>query len=55
MRHRLAAYPLLKRITYWPQSYLGFVTYFGVIPAWVATTGTVDQRIIVTMLAAGWW
>jgi 4-hydroxybenzoate polyprenyltransferase len=35
-------YPLLKRITYWPQAWLGIAMNFGFVVSWVGTTGRLD-------------
>lgn len=36
----VAAYPLMKRITWWPQAWLGMVFSWGVLVAWVEVSGT---------------
>lgn len=36
----VVAYPLMKRITYWPQLFLGLTFNFGVLMAWTAATDT---------------
>ncbi len=43
----VAAYPFMKRITWWPQMWLGLVFSWGVPVGWVAITGSLD--------AAMWW
>lgn len=43
----VAAYPFMKRITWWPQLWLGLVFSWGALVGWVAITGTAD--------AAMWW
>ncbi len=35
----VAAYPFMKRITYWPQAFLGLTFNFGALLAWVALDG----------------
>jgi len=37
----VAAYPFMKRITWWPQIWLGLVFSWGALVGWVAITGTV--------------
>ncbi|MEQ1726183.1 MAG: 4-hydroxybenzoate octaprenyltransferase [Sphingopyxis sp.] len=37
----VAAYPFMKRITYWPQAWLGLVFAWGVPVGWVAVMGAV--------------
>ncbi|MEO5640984.1 MAG: 4-hydroxybenzoate octaprenyltransferase [Sphingomicrobium sp.] len=36
----VAAYPYMKRITWWPQAWLGLVFSWGAIVGWPAVTGT---------------
>lgn len=43
----VAAYPFMKRITWWPQIWLGLVFSWGALVGWIAISGTVD--------AAMWW
>ncbi|KAF9462241.1 UbiA prenyltransferase family-domain-containing protein [Collybia nuda] len=49
-----AIYPLLKRITYWPQAWLGFAMNFGFITAWVAVTGSLDTPLLSAAMAGCW-
>ncbi|RXW24603.1 hypothetical protein EST38_g1207 [Candolleomyces aberdarensis] len=49
-----AIYPLLKRVTYWPQAWLGLAMNFGFISAWVATTGYFDIQVL-TAGTIGCW
>lgn len=35
----IAAYPYMKRITWWPQAFLGLTFNFGVLMGWSAVTG----------------
>ena len=37
----VAAYPYMKRITWWPQAWLGLVFSWGAIVGWPAVTGTI--------------
>jgi len=37
----VAAYPFMKRITWWPQVWLGLVFSWGAIVGWPAVTGTI--------------
>ncbi|KAF7342096.1 4-hydroxybenzoate polyprenyltransferase, mitochondrial [Mycena venus] len=46
-------YPLMKRITYWPQAWLGISMNAGVLMAWAFITGTVPTSAFVLM--AGTW
>ncbi|HEX8840134.1 MAG TPA: 4-hydroxybenzoate octaprenyltransferase [Sphingomicrobium sp.] len=38
----VAAYPFMKRITWWPQAWLGLVFSWGALVGWPAVTGTLD-------------
>ncbi|KAI0066871.1 UbiA prenyltransferase [Artomyces pyxidatus] len=50
-----AIYPLMKRITYWPQAWLGISMNFSVIVTWVAVTDSVDEWHILAVLLLGTW
>ncbi|KAK0184521.1 UbiA prenyltransferase family [Armillaria mellea] len=47
-----AIYPLLKRVTYWPQAWLGFAMNFGFVTAYVSTANTFNYDILCCALAA---
>ncbi len=47
----VAAYPFMKRITWWPQAWLGLVFSWGALVAWVAVGGM--QGIALPLLYAG--
>jgi 4-hydroxybenzoate polyprenyltransferase len=38
----VAAYPFMKRITWWPQAWLGLVFSWGALVGWPAVTGAFD-------------
>jgi 4-hydroxybenzoate polyprenyltransferase len=38
----VAAYPFMKRITWWPQAWLGLVFSWGALVGWSAVTGQLD-------------
>jgi 4-hydroxybenzoate polyprenyltransferase len=38
----VAAYPFMKRITWWPQAWLGLVFSWGALVGWPAVTGRLD-------------
>ncbi|WP_321342586.1 4-hydroxybenzoate octaprenyltransferase [Breoghania sp.] len=42
----VAAYPFMKRITYWPQSVLGLAFNWGALVGWSATQGTLGWPAI---------
>jgi 4-hydroxybenzoate polyprenyltransferase len=47
----VAVYPAMKRITWWPQLWLGLVFSWGILVGWVAVTGTLNA--VVLLLYAG--
>ncbi|KIY53913.1 UbiA prenyltransferase [Fistulina hepatica ATCC 64428] len=49
-----AIYPLLKRVTYWPQAWLGFAMNFGVVTAWASVAQSVDGRLLSVTLTGCW-
>ena len=49
------SYPFMKRITYWPQLFLGITFSWGLIMAWVASTNYISQEIIIFYLSAIFW
>jgi 4-hydroxybenzoate polyprenyltransferase len=51
----VAAYPFMKRITYWPQLFLGVNFNWGAIVAWAATTGRIELPAILLYLAGVSW
>ena len=38
----VAAYPFMKRITWWPQAWLGLVFSWGAMVGWPAVTGAME-------------
>ncbi len=49
------AYPFMKRITYWPQLFLGITFNWGIIMAWVAMNGNITLEIIILYISAIFW
>ena len=49
------SYPYMKRITYWPQLFLGLTFNWGVIMAWAATNNAISFEIIVLYISAIFW
>ena len=49
------AYPFMKRITYWPQLFLGFTFNWGIIMAWAAINNSLNSEIIILYLSAIFW
>ncbi|KAJ7179264.1 4-hydroxybenzoate polyprenyl transferase [Mycena filopes] len=46
-------YPLMKRITYWPQAVLGMAFNWGALLGWSAVAGTVDWSVCFPLYASG--
>jgi 4-hydroxybenzoate polyprenyltransferase len=51
----VAAYPFMKRITYWPQLFLGLNFNWGAMVAWTAVTGRVGWPAVLLYLAGVAW
>jgi 4-hydroxybenzoate polyprenyltransferase len=51
----VAAYPFMKRITWWPQAWLGMVFGWGVPVGWVAVTGLVEAPMLWLYLGTIFW
>ncbi len=49
------SYPFMKRITYWPQLFLGLTFNWGIIMAWTAISNYLVLDIFVVYLAAIFW
>jgi 4-hydroxybenzoate polyprenyltransferase len=49
------SYPFMKRITYWPQLFLGLTFNWGIVMAWAAMTGSISIEIITLYIAAIFW
>jgi 4-hydroxybenzoate polyprenyltransferase len=47
----VAAYPFMKRITWWPQAWLGLVFSWGALVGWAAVTGWISP--VAVLLYAG--
>ncbi|MBM3484098.1 MAG: 4-hydroxybenzoate octaprenyltransferase [Alphaproteobacteria bacterium] len=48
-------YPLMKRITYWPQAFLGLTFNWGALLGWAAATGTLDWPAGLLYLGGIFW
>ena len=44
----------MKRITYWPQAWLGIAMNFGLVVAWVAITNKVDFQLLTLLMVGSW-
>ncbi|KAL4433055.1 hypothetical protein ABPG77_006482 [Micractinium sp. CCAP 211/92] len=49
----VATYPLMKRITGWPQAYLGLTFNWGIPFGWAAVHGGCDWGVVLPMYASG--
>ncbi|KAJ7513166.1 4-hydroxybenzoate polyprenyl transferase [Mycena galericulata] len=49
-----AIYPLLKRVTHWPQAWLGFAMNFGLVTAWISVSKTVNYPVLLAAMASCW-
>ena len=48
-------YPFMKRITYWPQLFLGLTFNWGIIMAWSAINNNISAEIITLYISAIFW
>ena len=48
-------YPLMKRITYWPQLFLGITFNYGLLLAWVSVSNDISLVSIVFYIGAIFW
>ena len=48
-------YPFMKRITYWPQLFLGITFNWGIIMAWTAINNSITPEIIILYISAIFW
>ncbi|MEM8914762.1 MAG: 4-hydroxybenzoate octaprenyltransferase, partial [Pseudomonadota bacterium] len=51
----IAVYPLMKRVTWWPQVFLGLTFNWGALMGWTAVSGRLDPAPIVLYVAALFW
>ena len=51
----VAAYPFMKRITWWPQAWLGVTFNWGIPVAYTAAAGRIDPAMIALYAAAVFW
>ncbi|MGO8920799.1 MAG: 4-hydroxybenzoate octaprenyltransferase [Stellaceae bacterium] len=51
----VATYPLMKRITYWPQFFLGLNFNWGAVMGWAAVTGRLDGAALLLYLGGIAW
>ena len=48
-------YPFMKRVTYWPQLFLGLTFNWGIIMAWAAFNNEISFEIVILYLSAIFW
>ena len=51
----VAAYPFMKRITWWPQSWLGLVFSWGALVGWAAVTGGIAAAPLLLYAGSIFW
>ena len=51
----VAAYPFMKRITWWPQAWLGVVFSWGALVGWPAVRGTLDLPAVLLWFGSIAW
>ena len=49
------AYPFMKRITYWPQLFLGITFNWGIVMAFTSLNNTVSVDVIILYISAIFW
>ena len=49
------SYPFMKRMTYWPQLFLGLTFNWGVVMAWAAINNNISNEIIALYASAIFW
>lgn len=47
------AYPLMKRITYWPQAFLGLTFNWGALLGYAAIAGDCHWEVVLPLYIAG--
>ena len=49
------AYPYMKRLTYWPQLFLGITFNYGLLLGWISTQESLDLTPIIFYIGAIFW
>jgi len=49
------SYPFMKRITYWPQLFLGFTFNWGIIMAWTSMINSISLEVFTLYASAIFW
>ena len=48
-------YPFMKRVTYWPQAFLGLTFNFGALMGWTSVTGEISLVPVLLYIACIFW
>ena len=48
-------YPLMKRVTYWPQLFLGLTFNWGIVMAWTSINNNISIEILILYMSAIFW
>jgi 4-hydroxybenzoate polyprenyltransferase len=51
----IGTYPFMKRVTYWPQLFLGFNFNWGALIGWTAVTGSLAWPAVLLYLGGVFW
>ncbi len=51
----VAIYPFMKRVTYWPQLFLGLAFNWGALLGWASVTGSLAPAPVILYLAGIFW
>jgi 4-hydroxybenzoate polyprenyltransferase len=51
----VGVYPMMKRLTYWPQAWLGITFNFGAILGWAAVRGTIEWPAVLLYIGGLFW
>lgn len=51
----VVSYPLMKRVTYWPQAFLGLTFNFGALMGWSAVSGSIGLGAVFLYIAGIFW
>lgn len=51
----IVAYPFMKRLTWWPQAFLGFTFNWGALMGWAAVHGELDGPAFLLYLGGASW
>ena len=49
------SYPFMKRITYWPQLFLGITFNWGILMAWASINSSINLEIVILYISAIFW